>query len=264
MVADLNTDFHRDNKNWLGGWLVGRALMLPALRRAFRGVYAWVDPQTRRLSRRADVPIIFCATHSGWWDGHMAYILDRAVFHKDPYVMMEERQLARYAFFTWVGAFGIVKERPRAALASLQYASELLLRPDAALWMFPQGSMSHQDARPLRVFGGATNIAGRLERCALVPVALRYDFLREQAPSAFARVGAPTIITQTARPTSRELTSSLSEAMTAVADKLQEDTYSNSLDAYRCILTGRGSVNANWDRVRGLAGGLLPGMRRWL
>ena len=225
--------------------------MRPALRRAFRGVYAWVDPATLEMTKKSTMPIIFCATHSGWWDGHMAFILDRQVFHRNPLVMMEERQLARYAFFTWIGAFGIRREEPRAALQSLQYAAELLsTRPNSTLWMFPQGQMAQPDARPLQVFGGAANIARRLDRCALVPVALRYEFLTEQAPSALARVGAPMLVRQSDGASSRELTAKLSEGMMVVADRLRDDVYTRDVAKYKRILAGRGSVNANWDRVR--------------
>ena len=37
-------------------------------------------------------------THSGWFDGHIAFILNERVFHYDGYMMMEEVNLARYFF----------------------------------------------------------------------------------------------------------------------------------------------------------------------
>jgi chlorobactene lauroyltransferase len=246
------SSFHKANKWPLGEWLVGEVLMRPALRRAFRGVYASVHPETLRISRQRNVPIVFCATHSGWWDGHMAFILDRQLFHRSPYVMMEERQLARYSFFTWIGAFGVVKEDARSALASIAYITDILATEHkAALWMFPHGEMAHQDARPISILGGAARIARELQNCALVPVALRYDFLREQAPSAFARVGAPTIVGRDATYSAKELRRLLETEMTRASDKLRDDVYAYRLEEYRLILRGRGSVNANWDRVRG-------------
>ena len=249
----------------LGEWLVGEGMMRPALRRAFGGVYVSVHPDALRASKQDGLPLIFCATHSGWWDGHMAFILDRQVFHKDPYVMMEERQLSRYPFFTWVGAFGVVKEDARSALASIEYISGVLAsESNAALWMFPQGEMAHPDLRPIQVFGGAARIAHHLERCALVPVALRYDFLREQAPVALARVGVPIFAGKAAPISAKELTRLLRERLTSVADGLRADLYAypaTGLKGYRCILRGRGSVNTNWDRVRALAKKLIRGFR---
>jgi chlorobactene lauroyltransferase len=192
----------------------------------------------------------------------MAFILDRQVFHQSPYVMMEERQLSRYSFFTWVGAFGVVKEDPRSALSSIAYISKILAsEPRAALWMFPQGEMAHQDARPIAILGGAARIARELESCALVPVALRYDFLREQSPSAFARAGSPIIVAKETARSPKELTRLLEAEMTREADKLREDVSEYRLEGYRRILRGRGSVNTTWDKVRGWVKGIV-GARR--
>jgi chlorobactene lauroyltransferase len=233
-------------------------LMRPALKRAFRGVYARVDPAAMRAARDRGTPVIFCATHSGWWDGHMAFILDRQVFRRKPYVMMEERQLSRYLFFTWIGAFGVVREDARSAFESIGYIGEVLSKePEASLWMFPQGEMRHQDERPIRIFAGAARVARELERCALVPVALRYDFGREQAPAAYARVGEPITAGRGSTISSKEQTTLLQEAITVEADRLRDDVYALNLGAYRPLLRGRGSVNKNWDRVRAFAGKLV-------
>jgi len=247
--------FHTANKHLLGEWLVGRVLIQGALSRAFGGVYAKVHPATLRLRSQEHLPIIFCATHSGWWDGHMAYILNKRVFRRDAYLMMEEAQLARYSFFTWVGAFGVDKHNARNALESVRYITPIVSeRPNSALWIFPQGEMSHPDARPIRAYGGAANIARRLGDCALIPVAFRYDFLREQAPDAFANVGTPLLVgPQEAQPVS--LTARLSEALTSTADELHENVTLHNLASYRRVLGGRGSVNTKWNRIRVLARG---------
>ncbi len=115
-MSSPNRAFHTANKHPVGEWLVGRVLIQGALRRAFGGVYAKVHPAALRLRGQANLPIIFCATHSGWWDGHVAYILNKRVFRRDAYLMMEQAQLARYSFFTWVGAFGIDKHAARNGL----------------------------------------------------------------------------------------------------------------------------------------------------
>lgn len=249
----MSTSFHTANKHPLGELLVGRVLMQGALRRAFGGVYAKVHPDTLRLRDQPDLPAIFCATHSGWWDGHMAYILNKRVFRRDPYLMMEEAQLARYSFFTWVGAFGVDRQDPRGALESVKYITGIMSeRPNVALWIFPQGTMSHPDMRPIEVYGGAANIAHRLGECALVPVALRYDFMIEQAPVAFAHVGAPLNVSSDSVRDSN-LTARLVEAITLSADNLRVDVSQYAVASYRKVLAGRGSANRNWDRLRGLA-----------
>lgn len=241
--------FHPANKNVLGEWTLTRLVVLPSLKRMFGGVYAHIDPATLSLRKSPPFPVIFCATHSGWWDGHMAYVLNERVFKHDGYMMMEEVHLARYAFFTWGGVFGIDRHDARKAIASIEYITGVLKEtPNSALWMFPQGTMTHPEVRPLNVYGGAANIARRTGKCAIVPVALRYDFLMEQAPDAFARLGPP-ISFEPGSVSSRELTARLTGAMTRTADELRADVLAYDTSSYRRIIAGKGSINRLWDRV---------------
>src|SRR5215211_7783305 len=100
---ETTAKFHKANKNPPGKWVVYTLLLTRGLKRAFGGVYARIDPAALRLRRKAPYPLIFCLTHSGWYDGHIAAILNERVFKHDPYLMMEEPNLARYWFFTWMG-----------------------------------------------------------------------------------------------------------------------------------------------------------------
>ncbi|MFL5731717.1 MAG: lysophospholipid acyltransferase family protein [Chloroflexia bacterium] len=242
-------NFHKANKNRAGDWVVNHLLILPAARRAFGGVYVYVHPAALSLRGKAAVPAIFCATHAGWWDGYLAGIINRNVFKHDGYLMMEEDSLKRYPFFTWTGVFGVDRDHPRKALASIHYSAQLLAgHTGSALWIFPQGTITHPDARPLRLYGGVAAIARRVGRCALVPVALRYEFRMEQAPDAFAHAGPPLVIdAQAERLSSKDITSRLEAAMVGASDALRDDLVSNNLRAYRRILSGRGSSNRIWD-----------------
>ncbi|MEO6457148.1 MAG: lysophospholipid acyltransferase family protein [Chloroflexia bacterium] len=252
---DKTLPFIPANKNILGEWLVTGVLLVPALKRAFGGVYVSVDPVSARLRADTSLPVIFCLTHSGWWDGHVAYLLNRQVFKRDSYLMMEDHQLARYFFFTWAGVFGVSRDDPRKAFASIEYITQILEQePEVALWMFPQGRMVHPEMRPLGIYGGAANITRRLEKCALVPVAIRYEFILDQAPDVFARVGSPLLTTQEKILSAKDLTAKLDEAMTRTADELRADVASHSLRAYRRVLSGRGSINKLWDSVRKRSG----------
>lgn len=243
--------FHKANKNALGEWVVYRFLLSAGLKRAFSGLYVSIAPAALRLRHDTAYPVIFCMTHSGWFDGHIAAVLNRRVFKHDAYLMMEEPNLARYFFFTWAGAFGIDRDHPRNALASIQYITDILKNgPNKSLWMFPQGIMRHPDARPIEVFGGAANIARRMGRCYVIPVAVRYDFTVDQAPGAFVRIG-PRILfdADSATDGTRELTERLSEALEVEADQLHSDVAAYETHVYKRILAGRGSVNKGWDVV---------------
>jgi len=243
--------FHRANKNVLGGWLVQTLLLKPSLKRAFSGIYVSIDPAQLRLRGVATYPVIFCLTHSGWYDGHIAFMLNDRVFHRDGYLMMEDVNLARYFFFTWLGVFGVDRDNVRNALASIDYISDILRRGgNKALYLFPQGAMYHPDQRPLKLYSGVATIARKVGRCAIVPVAIRYDFIMEQAPGAFVRVGPPILVeSEKSSINSRELTNRLTVVLTAAADRLHTDASEYNLSPYRRLISGRGSSNKLWDSV---------------
>lgn len=248
--------FHRANKNRLGGWIVQNLLIKPALKRAFGGVYVYIDPATLKLRGVTPYPVIFCMTHSGWFDGHIAFLLNDRVFHYNGYMMMEEVNLARYFFFTWMGVFGVDRDNVRNALASIEYISNILLEGEnKALVMFPQGTMSHPDLRPLKLYSGVAAIARRVGRCDIIPVAIRYDFIMDQAPDAFVLVGPPILVDAEKSPIkARELTNHLTEVLTALADRLHADISAYNRQPYRRLMSGRGSINKVWDKLQYLLG----------
>jgi hypothetical protein len=118
------------------------------------------------------------------------------------------------------------------------------------LCIFPQGTMRHPDLRPLKLYSGVAAIARKVGRCALVPVAVRYDFLMDQAPDAFLRLGASIMVDAQRSPVhARELTGTLTAALTAAADRLHADVRAYELASYRQLMSGRGSINKLWDRI---------------
>ena len=246
--------FHPANKNALGYWLLTR-LVLRSLRRAFGGVYLYLHPEARSIKGMAEVPVIYCCTHGGWWDGYLSYIINESTLKRDGYLMMEEVHLATVPFMTWGGVFGIDRHDPRKALASIEYIIDILKTGTGkALCIFPQGTITHPDKRPLGLYGGVGNIVRRLPRCAVLPVAIRYEFLLEQAPDIFIRTGAPLLSdTQQGRLASSAVNAQIEQAMLTVADRLHDDVVEGNLQPYRRVLRGRGSVNRTWVKVRGMA-----------
>jgi 1-acyl-sn-glycerol-3-phosphate acyltransferase len=251
--AYVDLPFHPANKNLVGNWVLTRLLLLPGLRRAFGGVYLCLHPEARRLRAEPEVPVIYCSTHPGWWDGYLAYVVNDKTLRRDGYLMMEEVHLAGVPFMTWSGVFGIDRHDPRKALASIEYIVDILTqRPNTALYMFPQGTITHPDHRPLGLYGGVGNLARRLGRCAVLPVAVRYEFLLEQAPEIFVRIGAPLQFDMgRERLSSAAVQARIEEAMTATADRLHADVVAGELGQYRRVLQGRVSINRRWAAVTG-------------
>ena len=69
----------------------------------------------------ADGPLIFYLNHPSWWDGYMAHVLNRVVLQNrfQAFLMMDERELRRFRFFTWSGAFSVNRQDARSALSSV-------------------------------------------------------------------------------------------------------------------------------------------------
>lgn len=187
----------------------------------------------------------------------MAFVLSDEIWRCESYIMMEEAQLARYGFFRFCGAFGVDRHDPRAGLRSVAYAADLLRQsPWRVVWIFPQGEITPNDRRPLATFRGAAHIAKRVAgagstiRC--IPMALRFEFRREQRPEALIRLGPAHIVA--GQPDVKALQCEMDQRLQREMDALREDTASGASDDYQTILRGRPSVNVVWDRVRELVG----------
>ena len=107
----------------------------------------------------------------------------------------------------------------------------------------------------MKLYSGFATIARRLGRCAILPVAVRYDFRMDQAPEAFLRVGGTILIDTEQTPVNaKELTNRLTEVLTQEADRLHADVSTYELGSYRRLMSGRGSINKAWDAIMHLWG----------
>lgn len=227
--------FHRYNR-----WL---------LRRYFATIRVAGSEHLHGLNR--SLPVIGFGNHSSWWDGLIIYYLSRTLLDTDVYLMMEEKQLVRYRFFTRLGAFSVRREDSSAAAASLRYAARLLAHPNRWLWIYPQGMMQPNDHRSLKFSPGAAMIA-RLSgtNVQLVPFAHRYEFLNEQRPDAFIRFGQPFVPKQPIE--IEQTTQTMEHAVTDLLEQLRTDVAAGELHDYRVVLEGKLSTNKQYDRIRGM------------
>jgi hypothetical protein len=236
-------------KNGPGGQLVGW-LMRWSMRRHFRHVLARYRGDRGVLDPA--LPLIYLTSHVAWWDGYLMYLVNRRLFApRDGYLMMEERQLARYGFFRWVGCFSVDRDHPRRALASLHYAADLLTAaPNRALVLFPQGVIVPNDRRPLHLETGVARLVRRLGRALVVPVALRYEFLGEQHPTAFASAGTPLLVQASQTRAVTTFMALLTEQLTAEMDGLRAAVVDDATHDFTPLLAGSRSVNEAFDRAR--------------
>jgi len=216
------------------------------LRRHFEGVYVSGSEGVQMLDRSR--PIIFYGNHSCWWDGLLEFFFSHDLYDFDAFLMMEEKQLVRYPFFRWIGAFSVRREVPREGVAALRYAADLFDRPNRVLWIYPQGVMKPNDARPLGFYTGAARLTHMVGGAQVVPVAHRYEFLMEQRPAAITAFGAPFFEEGTEGP--RRRTDELENRLIELLDEVRCSIVSDGLNRFSRVLKGKTSTNVSYDRAR--------------
>ena len=212
------------------------------LRRRFHNVYLGGGEHLRALP--AGRAVVGCVNHTNWWDGFVLYVLSHRLLPHDIHLAMEEKNLRRYRFFTWMGVFGVDLATRASALPGMRYALELLRGPSRLVWMFVQGKLLPA-SEPVEVKPGALFLARRAGALVL-PLVLRYEWLVESRPSIFVQVGAPLEPTLT----DPELAAALNELLAQISRTL----HPLELDGYEPFYRSKLSMNKRWDYVRGLFG----------
>ena len=231
-------------KSRLADATIGR-FIARSVRRNFHALYVLGAEHLAALDPAR--PVVGCANHTNWWDGFVLYAMARArLSTRQFFLAMEERNLRRYFFFPWLGAFGVGRENDHDAVAGVRYAVRLLSgHPDRMAWMFVQGALTpaHEAivARP-----GAGFIA-RHASAALLPVVLRYEWLHESKATIFASIGAPLASSTTPE--------DLAGSMNALSAELRTRTADASREAFEAIYPPRLSLNKRWDYARHVASG---------
>lgn len=238
-------------KNWLGDELLYRLFARRSVRRQFDRV--WLQVLGPLPDPKYSGPLILYLNHSSWWDGYMMYLIHRVVLRGryDVHLLMEEKQLRSYRFFTWSGAFSVNRHDPEDALRAQRYAARLLrARPNRALFIFPQGKIVPNDQRPLVTYPGIARIVALAGEVTLCPVALRYEFLGQQWPHAFIRIGPAH---RPANPQDQAATlAEITSRLTAAVDALRDDVVGQRMDRFAPLLQGRRGIDKTWDAVRDL------------
>jgi chlorobactene lauroyltransferase len=197
--------------------------------------------------RDKNIPSIMFGNHSNWWDGFLAFYLSYDLWKTDIYLMMDLKQMRKYRFFKWLGAFSVNRESARESYESVKYASELVKDRKTMLWIFPQGEMLPNDIRPLRFQNGLSKLLEITGKVNLFPVAFNYEFIMEQRPEVFINVSES--ITVDEKSPKQEKTEYLNKVLTALLDDQKKNIVNGNLEGYREVLRGKSSRNKIVDRV---------------
>ena len=141
--------------------------------------------------------VIAYMNHSAWWDAVIPVHLSHDLFPREIHALMEGEQIRKYPFFRHLGCFGPTEKTIADAKAVVDHATFVLTnakRP-AVFWIFPQGAILPSRV-PMEFKSGLARIAERLPEAAIVPVAVRYEFLKEKKADCFVKIGEPVARTE--------------------------------------------------------------------
>jgi chlorobactene lauroyltransferase len=188
------------------------------------------------LNKDINTPLIIYCNHSSWWDGLIAFQISYET-GLDSFVMMEEKHLKRLFLFRRLGAFSVIREKPREALKTIDYAAKLLTENSKrTLWIFPQGEILPNDLRPIVFYNGLTKIIEKVEKCYAASLSIRYEFLGEFKPQIFVKIEEPKLISIESVFNVRQLTQALTENLTDSLNILKSDIINRNLAGYKSIL----------------------------
>ena len=126
--------------------------------------------------------------HFSWWDGFFADYLMKKFINRTPYAMMLERQLKRYRFFRYTGAFSIRPSSASSVIESLRYSSEILTEPGNYLIFYPQGEIQLYETDYISLKSGLKYIAERSEFDVLI-ISFKIFYNENKKPSVCCRFG---------------------------------------------------------------------------
>lgn len=182
--------------------------------------------------KNLDKPTIIYAPHICWWDGILAYYLNRKVLKLDTIGMMED--LHAIPFLRKMGAFSVDKKSPKVIKESLNFVIHNLDSPEKALFIYPQGIIRPQDYPNLKFSSGISYIASNLDGVNLIPLAIRYCFLRATSPEILIDISEPIFLQKIKN--KKEITKNLQENFVNILEKQRLEIANCDLDGYITVL----------------------------
>lgn len=170
---------------------------------------------------RSGSPVIAYMNHSAWWDAVVPVHLSHDLFRREIHALMEAEQIRRYPFFRHLGCFGPATSDITEARAVAAYAANILRSGKSpVLWICPQGALLPSHI-PLVFKSGLARIATAVPDALLVPIAFRYQFLKEQKPDCWVKIGEPVVRAEESIPQlTRRLETHLQREMDALDDEI--------------------------------------------
>ena len=181
-----------------------------------------------------DSAIVLAPNHFSYWDGFLIYKIYKSLFpSKKFYILMLEKQLRRYWFFNYLGAFSIEPSNPKSIIATIRYMEALLNSPSSFIAFYPQGEYQDLYSELFTLKQGLVKFMQKSDaKCCVLPVGFMIRAAEEKFPFIACRFGKP--FTPSAVSTSF---SDFSYEFNSNYSMLKEATsYGKSFDSFKDIL----------------------------
>lgn len=215
------------------------------LKKHFSALY--LKGQENFINRNKNIPTLIYANHSNWWDGLIAFYLSYNLWKSNAFIMMDYKQMKKYYFFKWIGAFSVDKESVIDSYRSFKYAAGLMKVNTNILWLFPQGVMLPNDLRPIKFEKGLSKLIEISGNINLLPLVFNYEFLSEQRPEAFIEI-LPAVNFELNN-SSCEMTEVLENIISDSLNSQKAKIITGNINSYELLLKGKGSSNKIIDRM---------------
>jgi 1-acyl-sn-glycerol-3-phosphate acyltransferase len=199
-----------------------------------------------------DEPLLIVLNHPAWWDPMICLLLSRLIPARDQFAAIDAVAVERYAFFKKLGFVGVDTKTLRGAAEFVRTGTTILSEPNRVYWVTAQGRFTDVRERPLAISAGVGHLAARLDRGAVLPVALEYTFWTERTPEALVRVGEPLRVTDHPGLSGKDWAALIEDTMTRNLDTLNAETQSRDPARFDTLLGGRSGVGGVYDGWRRL------------
>lgn len=204
------------------------------LKRRFAALY--LDEDSSFTNRSKHLPTIVYANHSSWWDGLIVFQLAK-IWRVEQFAMMDEKPFLKHRFHEKIGAFSVRRENPRDAVRAINYAVERLNEAEnRVLFIFPQGEIAPNDARPLKLYQGLARIVEKCGICQTFPLALRFEQRNNFKPEIFIKIGAGQIFRAENDVSPRDLTANFAASLTETLEKTKDSIAGETTESFRKVL----------------------------
>ena len=220
----------RTSKFWL--WVADQFFYKMLEKRFFAMRYKGIE----NLKSVGEIPTIFFAPHSNWWDGIVGYNLCNRLLKKEIRLMVEE--LNRFPLLRRGGAFNVNKKSAQSSMQALKYSVDVLSDLNNILYIYPQGIIRPPLYRPIEFQTGMTYIAQkavqRYGKINIVPISVNYFFMRDNRPEVWVEFGEE-IHLDTNKIDRKEYTDYLAHTLEGLCDKQLYDLSHANFKGYKTL-----------------------------